>query len=639
VTSPEPATPARAGESRSFTFEDVVRPVDRGKQLRRTPRLTLDALRLVRDASPRHLLIMLALQVLTGVGVGAQLLVARELMQELIAVGDGASVSGLYAPIALFTVVSVLIAGLTAVATHQQQLLVELVARFAFDRIVAVGSTVDYRLLETPEFYNQLQRARTSGDFRIIDMVSSVSQLLGAVLTTAAIAAVLLFLSPLLLGFVLLAAIPVLLAAIVNSRESYAFEYAMTAESRERAYVVGLMTSREAAKEVRLLGLGPHLRQRYEVLSDERLRQLRRFLAKRLRVSWLGGLAGALGMALALAALVVLLAGGHIGVADAVTAALAMQQVAGRLKTIIGAIARLIESGMFIDDYQAFIALAPPEAVQRATAGTQADPTSEPRAQAGPFDHVSLEDVSFRYPGARADTLQEVSLEVRPGEVVALVGANGSGKTTLVKVICALYRPDRGRVKWNGIDAATLPFPAIASDITVLFQDYLQYHVSALDNVTFGRIEKPPHLENAIAAAKQAGAHEFLAALPQGYGTRMGLEFDGGSELSVGQWQRLALARAFFREGSFLILDEPTAALDPRAERDLFAQMRLLSEGCSVLLISHRYSSARSADRIYVLDEGRIVESGSHSQLMARNGHYAELFNLQAAAYLGEDPA
>jgi ATP-binding cassette subfamily B protein len=575
---------------------------------------------------------MLALQVLSGLGVGAQLLVAREVMQELIAVSEGASVSGLYAPLALFTVVSVLIAGLNAVATHQQQLLVELVSRFAFDRIVTVGSAVDYRLLETPEFYNELQRARTSGDFRIVDMVGSLSQLLGAGLTTGAIAAVLLFLSPLLLGFVVLAAIPVLLAAIINSRESYAFEYAMTAESRERAYVVGLMTSREAAKEVRLLGLGPHLRRRYEVLSDERLRQLRRFLLKRLRVSWLGGLAGALGMALALGALVVLLAGDHIGVADAVTAALAMQQLAGRLRTIIGAIARLIESGMFIEDYQAFIALAPPEAVETAV------PPGPPQAKRVSFDHVSVEDVCFRYPGAAADTLQGVSLEVRPGEVVALVGGNGSGKTTLVKLICALYRPDRGRVRWNGIDAKTLPLPAIASDITVLFQDYLQYHVSALDNVTFGRIEKPASLENAIAAARQAGAHEFLSALPRGYRTRMGLEFDGGSELSVGQWQRLALARAFFREGSFLILDEPTAALDPRAESDLFAQMRALSAGCSVLLISHRYSSARSADRIYVLDEGRIVESGSHGQLMALNGHYAELFNLQAAAYLGEDP-
>jgi ATP-binding cassette, subfamily B, bacterial len=636
VTTTEPATPEREGETRSFTFEDVLRPPDRGKQLRRTPRLALDALRLVWDASPRHLLIMLALQVLTGAGVGAQLLVAREVMQELIAVSHGASVSGLYTPLVLFAVVSVLIAGLTAVATHQQQLLVELVARFAFDRIVAVGSSVDYRLLETPEFYNQLQRARTSGDFRIIDMVSSVSQLLGAVLTTAAIAAVLLLLSPLLLAFVLLAAVPLLLAAVVNSRESYAFEYAMTAESRERAYVVGLMTSREAAKEVRLLGLGPHLRRRYEVLSDERLRQFRRFLLKRLRVAWLGGLAGALGMAVALGALVVLLRGGHIGVAAAVTAALAMQQLAGRLKTIISAVARLIESGMFIEDYQAFIELAP-EAIARVA--DQAGSVREPPARGAAFDHVSLEDVCFRYPGAPADTLQGVSLEVRPGEVVALVGGNGSGKTTLVKLICALYRPDRGRVKWNGIDAATLPFPAIASDITVLFQDYLQYHVSALDNVTFGRIEKPAHLEDAIVAAKQAGAHDFLEALPHGYRTRMGLEFDGGAELSVGQWQRLALARAFFREGSFLVLDEPTAALDPRAEADLFAQMRLLSEGCSVLLISHRYSSARSADRIYVLDEGRIVESGSHGELMALNGHYAALFNLQAAAYLGEDPA
>jgi ATP-binding cassette, subfamily B, bacterial len=253
-----------------------------------------------------------------------------------------------------------------------------------------------------------------------------------------------------------------------------------------------------------------------------------------------------------------------------------------------------------------------------------------------PLDRVRVEDVSFMYPGAQRPALDHVDLHVDPGEIVALVGANGSGKTTLVNIICQLYRRHTGRVFWNGIDAATLPPSAIASDLTVLFQDYLQYHLTALDNIVFGRIERPMRIEDAIAAASQVGIDDYLAQLPDGYHTRMGLEFHGGHELSGGQWQRLALARAFYRGGRFLILDEPTASLDPRAEAELFEQMRRLAEGRSVLLVSHRFSSARAADRIYVLDAGRVVETGSHDELMAEGGQYAELFTLQARAYLHE---
>ncbi|HET6638221.1 MAG TPA: ABC transporter ATP-binding protein, partial [Gemmatimonadota bacterium] len=221
-------------------------------------------------------------------------------------------------------------------------------------------------------------------------------------------------------------------------------------------------------------------------------------------------------------------------------------------------------------------------------------------------------------------------------EVVALVGENGSGKTTLVKLICQLYRPQSGRVLWNGLDASELDPAVLRSDVTVLFQDFLHYHLTAAENIEMGRVDRPHGSEEILEAARHASAHEFIARLPEGYDTRLGRQFYGGHELSVGQWQRLALARAFFRGGSFLVLDEPTAALDPRAESELFSQMRALSEGRSVLLVSHRFSSVRTANRIYVLHAGRVVESGSHAELMDVGGMYAELFTLQAAAYLGE---
>jgi ATP-binding cassette subfamily B protein len=402
----------------------------------------------------------------------------------------------------------------------------------------------------------------------------------------------------------------------------------MTPESRERAYLLDLLTEREAAKEVRLFDLAPSLRRRYDHLTNERIAQLRTFLRGRLQVSLAATFAGALGTGVALGALVVLLVERRIGVAVALTAGIAMQQLATRLTTVTGAASRLIESGLFIDDYRAFLALERPlEPVD----------TTMPRGRRTiPFHGLVVDGVSFAYPRSQRQALDDVTLRVDPGEVVALVGANGSGKTTLVKLVCQLYRPDRGRIQWSGIDATELAPATIRSQTTVLFQDFIRYHLSARDNIAFGRADGESSLAAVVAAAEEAGAHDFISQLPDGYDTRLGLQFFGGHELSVGQWQRLALARAFFRGGDLLILDEPTAALDPRAEHDLFEQIRRLANGRSALLISHRFSSVRSADRIYVLDDGRIVEHGSHTELMDAGGLYAELFTLQATAYLGD---
>ena len=310
-----------------------------------------------------------------------------------------------------------------------------------------------------------------------------------------------------------------------------------------------------------------------------------------------------------------------------------MQQLGSRLMGVTSSAGRLIESGMFIEDFQSFMALAA-HVPDREDADSN-DRTSTGVARLGSLD---VQDVSFAYPGTSRVVLDDVSLRVDPGEVVAIVGENGSGKTTLVKLICRLYRPAAGQILWNGIDATELSPEQIRSQITVLFQDYVQYHLAVRDNIQLGRPERLAADEAIRSAAAAAGAAGFISLLPNEYETRLGREFFGGHELSVGQWQRLALARAFFRDGSFLVLDEPTASLDPRAEAELFAQMRELAHGRSVLLVSHRFSSVRTADRIYVLEGGRIVESGDHDALIDRGGLYAELFTLQSEAYLSRRP-
>jgi ATP-binding cassette subfamily B protein len=282
----------------------------------------------------------------------------------------------------------------------------------------------------------------------------------------------------------------------------------------------------------------------------------------------------------------------------------------------------LYEAVLFVRDYDSFLALAPAVA-------------AAPRAPAPrSFSRLEVDDVSFAYPEAATPALSGVSIEVRAGEIIALVGENGSGKTTLAKILAGLYNPERGAVRWDGVDVSKVDRDELRRSIAVIFQDFERYLLTARENVGLGRAEHVDDAEAVAAAALRADAHGFLAALPDGYETMLGREWLGGYDLSIGQWQRVALARAFFRDAPFVILDEPTAALDPRAESALFDRMRQLLDGRSVVLISHRFSSVRSADRIYVLQHGKVTEQGTHAELMERRGHYAELFTLQARAYV-----
>ncbi|HEX3197957.1 MAG TPA: ABC transporter ATP-binding protein, partial [Propionibacteriaceae bacterium] len=300
--------------------------------------------------------------------------------------------------------------------------------------------------------------------------------------------------------------------------------------------------------------------------------------------------------------------------------------VGDRLTTAGYAAGTLAESARYVDDYLAFVELLPRV--------RQAEPHNPAPSS---FAEISVNGVSFTYPTATEPALRDVSLSIGTGEIVALVGENGSGKTTLAKLLAGLYRPTTGTITWDGTDINGVDAAQLRTGIAVIFQDFVRFHLRARDNVGLGRVDAIDDLDGIREAARHADADGFLTSLPNGYETILGPEFEGGSDLSVGQWQRVALSRAFFRHAPFVILDEPTAALDPRAEHDLFERIRALLTGRTVLLISHRFSSVRNADRIYVLQSGRVTEAGTHAELMGLEGHYAELFRLQAAAYLAGD--
>ena len=290
--------------------------------------------------------------------------------------------------------------------------------------------------------------------------------------------------------------------------------------------------------------------------------------------------------------------------------------------------ASLYENSLYMQDFSTFVRNWPAPGLK--------DVATSPLPA---FTTLRVSDLSFSYPSRSSPALDGISIEINRGEVVALVGENGSGKTTLAKLLAGLYAPDAGTITWDGTDLTELDPEVVRRSTATLFQEFGKYLMTAADNISIGDVEHGSDREAVVAAARQAKADTFIDALPQGYENLLGSEYIGGANLSLGQWQRVALARAYFRDAPFVILDEPTASLDPRAEAALFDSVRTLYENRSVLLITHRFGSARTADRIYVLDHGRVVESGNHADLMDKAGRYAEMFNLQAATFAADDLA
>jgi ATP-binding cassette, subfamily B, bacterial len=612
-------------ERRVDPLSVMVEARQRPKSLRRLPRLIGRSIQVVWHAGRGLFATSTTIQLFNGLLLAAQVLLVSAVLDAILQVQD-ADVS--WNAVVLPVVGLALAMGLTTVAGavqgQLQRLLGELVTRSTWANVLDVSTSVRLIEYEEPDFYDRLQRVQSNAVSQPFAMTQGVIGIIGGVTGLTGLVVSIFVLSPLVLPLLILAGLPLYVGTRIVSRMEFNFVMAQVPRMRLRNYLRSLQVERDAAKEVRAFALTDALRGRFDRVYLDFIAALRHHIRRRITVSLTTNVLSAVAIAFTLIFLVWLVARGDLDLAAAGAAIVAVRMIAGQLSGLFGGVQSIFESSLYLDDLDEFLAMKPT---------TMALETAGAPAPSG-FSTLEADDLTFTYPEADRPALRQASLNINAGEIVALVGENGSGKTTLAKLLAGLYEPGGGVIRWDGVDVSEYQRTSLRESIALIFQDFIRYQLTARENIGFGRVENADDSDQVTRAAQQAGAHHSLERLPHGYETILSRMFAGGQDLSIGQWQRVAIARAFFRDAPFIILDEPTASLDPRAEHALFEALRELLAGRTVLFISHRLSTVRSADRIYVLHEGEIIEHGTHDELMALGGRYAELFSLQAAAYL-----
>jgi ATP-binding cassette subfamily B protein len=501
-------------------------------------------------------------------------------------------------------------------------LLSELLTNATSVQLMQHAATLDLEDFEDSELQDKLDRARRQTMGRMTLMTQLFGQAQDLV-TVVSFAAGLLVYAPWLIVLLAIALIPAFLGEAHFNALNYSLNFAWTPERRELEYIRQTGASVETAKEVKIFGLHGFLIERYRQLSAGFYAANRKLALTR---AWWGSLLtmlGTLGYYVAYGYIAWRTVRGEFSIGDLTFLAGSFRRLRQLLEGLLSGLSNVAGQALYLDDLYSFFEIEP-----EITSPASPAPFPQPIREGFRF-----ENVGFQYPGAERWAVRNLDFTLHAGEVLALVGENGAGKTTLVKLLARLYDPDEGRILLDGVDLREYDLEVLRANIGVIFQDFVRYHLTAAENIAVGQIDARGDRERIVGAAKRSLADEVIAKLPQGYDQVIGRRFRNGVDLSGGEWQKVAIARAYMREAQLLILDEPTAALDARSEFEVFQRFKDLSEGKTAVLISHRFSSVRMADRILVLHEGRIEAQGSHEQLLAQRGRYAELFELQAAGY------
>ncbi|MFE7977614.1 ABC transporter ATP-binding protein [Streptomyces shenzhenensis] len=597
--------------------------------LTRLPGMLASSFRLARRADPRAARTVLVAETGRGVAQAVSLLAVNSVLGRLIGAGPiEERLRGAVPALTTMAAVMLVAALLRASSTYATGRLEPKVERVATELYLERAAAVELAAIEDHAFHKLLDTAQY-GAQSARRMITYGTRVVNAVISLVAAAGVLTVLHPALLPLLITMTLPSAWGALTNARRRYESFHTWVQHARAGHLIASLLTEPAAAPEIRVHGVGPFLLRHFREMSETAEGEQARLARLAARTGLIAAALTGLATVATYATLGALLLTGAMALSVAGTAVIAIRTGSASLGTLVLEINQLHEEALFVGDLQRLYV----EAAERAI------PVGGERLPEDPKE-VRFENVTFSYPGeATRPALDDVSLALPLGRIVALVGENGSGKTTLVKLLAGLYTPDRGRILWDGVDAAGADRHELAERIAMVAQDFKRWPFTARVNVAVGRSSAPLTEERLAAALAGAGAEEVVAELPHGLDTLLARNFSGGHELSGGQWQRLGIARAAYRRGHILIVDEPTAALDARAELEVFERIRALAgNGQTVVLITHRLASVRHADLVHVLEQGRLVESGTPDELLARGGVYAELYGLQAEQFTSKLP-
>ena len=505
---------------------------------------------------------------------------------------------------------------------YSDSLLADKYTRHVSIRVLEHASSLDLTAYEDPVFYDRLERARVQATDRLV-MIQAVGRLVQQVITTITLSVSIMFFSPWLMLLLIVGVVPAFMGESHFAFLGYAKNFRQTPLRRQLDYLRILGGSKEAAKELKLFGLRKFLIDRFTKLSDEIYVENIGLSRRKLIAGSLLSMVGTMGYYSAYVFVIWRTVNGALSIGTLTFLAGAIQQASSNIQQIFSTIAAIGDQALFLTDLLAFFQMEP-----TIRSKPNALPAPRPIKQG-----VEFRNVSFSYPGNSRLILDHINFQLHPAERLALIGENGQGKTTIVKLITRLYDPTEGQILLDGKDLRDYDLEDLHREMGVIFQDFMRYEMTAAENIAVGRVEELKNPKLLQVAAHKSMADATIARLPKGYDQMLGRRFEEGVDISGGEWQKVALARAYLRDAQILILDEPTAALDARSEFEVFQRFAELTAGKMALFISHRFSTVRSADRIIVLENGRIAEEGSHDQLSRLGGRYAEMFEMQASSY------